>query len=156
MPDSALYPLIWEIRRVFQRLRSVSDTMLEDLGITASKRAVLEVLAGAEALSVPQIAIQLSVTRQHIQVLVNSLLSRGLATSAENPAHKRSPLISLSVEGKDLFLVIEERECHLLKALQASFSNADLATALNTLETLEGLLELKEWDKKRGGHSEFS
>jgi DNA-binding MarR family transcriptional regulator len=148
MTTSALYPLIWKIRRVFQQLRTLSDAMLEDLGINASQRAVLESLSDEEQFSVPQIAKQLSVSRQHIQVLVNELLTKELVELADNPSHKRSPLISITSSGMKLFASIVDRERDLLDVLQSSFSNEDLAISLNTLETLEQLLQSKEWEKK--------
>lgn len=148
MSNSALYPFIWKIRRVFQQLRSVSDTMLEDLEINASQRAVIEALSGEEQFSVPQIAKKLNVSRQHVQVLVNELLAKELVKAGENPSHKRSPLISISATGLALFASVEKRERDLLTALQSSFSNTDLATSLKTLETLEKLLESKQLDKK--------
>lgn len=148
MTTSALYPFIWKIRRVFQQLRSVSDAMLEDLEINASERAVLEALSGEEASSVPQIAKRLNVSRQYVQVLVNELLTKELVNSAENPSHKRSPLISITSKGGKLFAAISESERDLLNVLQSSFSNTDLAISLKTLETLEELLQSKEWGKK--------
>ncbi|GJM12231.1 MAG: hypothetical protein DHS20C12_06340 [Pseudohongiella sp.] len=148
MAASNLYPLVWEVRRVFQQLRSISDAMLEDLETNASQRAVLEVLSVEDQFSVPQIAKQLNVSRQHIQVLVNELLAKELVSSAENPSHKRSPLINITSTGLQLFLSIAEREQCLLADLQSSFSSADLAISLKTLETLEQLLESKQGDIK--------
>lgn len=148
MSASTLYPVIWKIRRVFQQLRNISDAMLEDLGINASQRAVLEVLSSEEPLSVPQMAKQLRVSRQHIQVLVNELLAKKLVDSGENPAHKRSPLISISKAGQELFSSITGREQELLSILQPNFSKSDLATSFNTLELLEKLLSSEEWVEK--------
>ncbi len=140
MTTNAIYPLIWKLRRVFQQLRVVSDAMLEDVGINASQRALLEALDGDAAFSVPQIAKQLSVSRQHIQTLVNEMLAKDLVETADNPAHKRSPLVRSTAAGKKLFSSIKEGEQELLDKLTPSFSNADLATSLETLETLEELL----------------
>jgi DNA-binding MarR family transcriptional regulator len=148
MAKTELYPLIWKVRRVFQQLRRVSDTILEDLGINASQRAVLELLCGEEQLSVPQIARQLSVTRQHVQVLVNELQAKSLVESVENPAHKRSPLIGTTEAGRGLFAAIAAREQSLLDALQSSFSSQDIAISLSTLKTLEECLVSRDWEKK--------
>jgi len=144
MTTSTLYPLIWKIRRVFQKLRMFSDAMLEDLGVNASERAVLEALANDEAFTVPQIAKQFSVSRQHVQVLVNEMRTKELVSSAENPSHKRSPLIRITAKGKELFTAIIESERDLLNVLESSFSSSDIETTLKTLETLEELVELAE------------
>ena len=146
MAAPTLYPLIWKIRRVFQKLRTFSDAMLEDLGINASERGVLEALSSEETFSVPQSAKQFTVSRQHVQVLVNELRRKELVTSAENPSHKRSPLISITPKGEKLFASIIESERNLLTVLESSFSNTDLAISLKTLATLEDLLALREME----------
>lgn len=148
MTTSTLYPFIWKIRRVFQQLRNVSDVMLDDLGINASQRAVLEVLSAGEKLSVPHMAKRLNVSRQHIQVLANELLAKELVEFSENPAHKRSPLFNISKSGLRLFTSITEREKEFLSVLQVSFSVEDINTSTKTLETLEELLKSKAWEEK--------
>ena len=52
----------------------------------------MEFLYPKEALSVPDIARRYDVSRQHVQVTVNTLVERGLARGTVNPRHKRSPL----------------------------------------------------------------
>lgn len=143
MTTSKLYPLIWKIRRVFQQLRTISDAMLEDLEINASQRAILELLSTEVKMSVPKMAKQLNVSRQHVQVLANELQAKGLVDSTQNPAHKRSPLFFITKPGLKLFASATEREQELLAMLQPSFSKAGLATSLKTLESLEELLESK-------------
>jgi len=118
--------------------------MLEDLGVNASQRAVLEALGNGETLTVPQIAKQFSVSRQHVQVLVNEMRTEELVSSQENPSHKRSPLIKITPKGKELFTAIMESERDLLNVLESSFSSTDIETSVKTLETLEELVELAE------------
>jgi len=69
---------------------------LEGLGITAADRAVMEFLYPEGRLSVPEISRRCRVSRQHVQVTVNSLVDKGLAETRESPGRKRSPLISLT------------------------------------------------------------
>ncbi len=64
--------------------------------LQASQRAVLEFLSQQQAQIVPQIAREISVSRQHIQTVVNDLLALGLIEAVENPTHKRSSLIQLT------------------------------------------------------------
>ena len=74
MHTSTLYQLTWQIRRLFQRLRTTSDELLDGTGINASQRAVLEFLHQQQPQTVPQIAQGKSVSRQHIQTVANDLL----------------------------------------------------------------------------------
>jgi len=151
MHTSPLYPLVWQIRRLFQQLRSASDNLLAGMGINASQRAVLEFLAARPAHSVPQIAQELTVTRQHIQVLVNELLSLKLLKTLPNPAHKRSPLIAITERGSRLFTVIRKKEAQLLASLEPHFEQDDLELVTQTLIKLQQLLQAEEAINISGG-----
>ena len=110
MGTSTLYQLIWQTRRLFQRLRSTSDELLDGTGVNASQRAVLEFLHQQQPQTVPQIDLGKSVSRQHIQTVVNDLLIHELIETVENPTHKRSPLIQLTSTGTRLFNTIQKKE----------------------------------------------
>lgn len=139
-PPSTLYRVILQTRHLFQRLRSVSDDLLEGSGINTSQRAVLEFLYQQPPQAVPQIAREKSVSRQHIQIIVNDLLALKLIESVENPTKKRSPLIQLSRKGIALFKSIQIKETEFLKTAEKQFSQMELKTALNTLKSLDDYL----------------
>lgn len=132
------YQITWLIRRLFRTMGQVADNYLEDLGISAAERAVLEFLYPDNKLSVPQIAERYRVSRQHVQVTVNALAERGLLTADQNPRHKRSPLISLSDEGRSLFFEVTERD---REAVGLLFNNVPEADTKKVRATLEKLLQ---------------
>jgi len=70
----------------------------------------MEFLYPEKMLSVPEVAEQYKVSRQHIQVTVNSLLEMRLVATKENPRHKRSPLIMLNAKGRKLFAAVLKKE----------------------------------------------
>ena len=84
------------VRGVFNRLKALSDELHGDLDVTTAMRAVMETLSDAGPMTVPQIAKLKGVTRQHIQLLADALVDGGLASVKENPAHRRSSLITLT------------------------------------------------------------
>jgi len=143
--SSNIYPLIWETRRLFQRLRATSDALLEHSGINASQRAVLEFLYKKPSQTVPQIAQENSVSRQHIQTIVNSLLEQDLAKTFDNPAHKRSQLIGLTKQGNKLFEAIQKRELSLFEVMESQFSQRELKSALKTLQSIDNYLASGVW-----------
>ena len=100
--SSPLYQVIWRTRRLFQRLRATGEELHEDSGITPSQRAVLEFLSQHQPQTVPQMARENSVTRQHIQIIVNKLLEDGLVECISNPAHNRSSLIQMTSSGRQI------------------------------------------------------
>lgn len=70
--------------------------------LPAAALRVLECLLGHGPLTVPQVARNRQTSRQNIQVIVNGLARDGWVVVAPNPAHKRSPLISLTDKGQVL------------------------------------------------------
>ena len=132
-----VYELIWRTRRLFQQLRASSERMLEAHGINPSQRAVLEFLQRDDRRTVSEMARRRNVSRQHVQVTVNALLALGLVAARDNPAHKRSPLITLTARGRQLFARIEREEARLLAGLEGDFDEADLAVSINTLARLQ-------------------
>lgn len=146
MSTSTLYQLIWQTRRLFQRLRTASDELLDGTGINSSQRAVLEFLNQQQPQTVPQIARGKSVSRQYIQSVVNDLLTLELIETLENPTHKRSPLIQLSIAGTRLFKSIQNNEAALLRKIEKKYSKQELTIALNTLTSLDDYLASGDWN----------
>jgi DNA-binding MarR family transcriptional regulator len=134
------YQIIWLTRRLFRALAQKSDESLQDLGISVADRAVMEFLHPDETLSVPEIAQRYQVSRQHVQVTVNSLSDAGLLLAKVNPRHKRSPLISLTDKGKRLFRTIKSRDTKIVKKLFSNVPAKDRRITRKTLATLLGEL----------------
>lgn len=130
------YQIIWLVRRLFRALARESNRMLEDLGISAADRAVMEFLYPDRQLSVPAIAAQYQVSRQHVQTTVNSLLESRLIATRDNPRHRRSPLIELTARGRKLFDRVSKREAKVVDALFANVSGRELQVTRQTLQSL--------------------
>jgi len=130
------YEITWLIRRLFRAMATEADRYLADSDLSAADRAVMEFLYPQHELSVPDIARRYDVSRQHVQVTVNSLVQRGLLRSIENPKHKRSRLIRLSALGRDCFAEIRHNESALVERLFEGIPDAAMATTHLTLESL--------------------
>jgi DNA-binding MarR family transcriptional regulator len=136
MGNEQAYEVTWLIRRVFRGMAAAADQYLEESGLSAADRAVMEFLHPDEQLSVPDIARRYQVSRQHVQVTVNSLLQRGLLRSVDNPKHKRSRLIRLSELGRNSFAEIRRNETAVVEHLFDDISDDALDTTRTTLATL--------------------
>lgn len=143
--DSDRYQIVWLVRRLFRALGQASDELLRPRGISAADRAVMEFLYPEGALSVPEIARKYSVSRQHVQVTVNSLIRKNLATTMENPKHKRSPLVCLTKQGRDLFASVLERDRQAVDALFAQLPERDARITRKTLQSLLETLKEGNW-----------
>jgi DNA-binding MarR family transcriptional regulator len=124
------------VRNVFNRLKALGDQLHADLEVTTAMRAVLETLSDNGPMTVPQIAKQKGVTRQHIQLLADALVEAGLAAMKGNPAHRRSSLIALTEKGRRAFVRMRERETPIVAEVAREFDAHELDTATALLSRL--------------------
>jgi DNA-binding MarR family transcriptional regulator len=134
-PDLA--PLVNRIPRLYFLLRAVGDAAHADLGVSTGMRGVMISLADGAGKTVPEMARERPVSRQHIQTLVNDLLAGGLAQVSPNPSHRRSQIVTLTEEGRRRLKVLRDREADLLGAAAPAVSQSDLAAAGRLFDVLE-------------------
>jgi DNA-binding MarR family transcriptional regulator len=125
-----------ETRRLFHQLRVSAEYLHDDPELTAAHRAMLETLYREGPQTVPAVARARSVSRQHIQVLVNHLLDIELVAVAPNPANRRSPFISLTEAGKRQFETMRRREHRALATPTLPVSARKIRDATETLSAL--------------------
>lgn len=130
------YQVVWLVRRLFRAMARKAGENLEQYGLTAADRAVMEFLFPEEELSVPEIASRYQVSRQHVQVTVNRLAGMGLLTSKANPRHKRSKLMALTARGRRTFSTILEGDRETVERLFSGIPAVERAATRRTLETL--------------------
>ncbi len=133
--------IIRETRALFQGLKAFSDRLHGNETINASVRAVLEHLHAHGDQTVPTIARDKNVTRQHIQQIVDQAIDAGLAESRHNPAHKRSVLITLTSRGANAFARVRQREAEALHRPAPPLAGPDAAAAAATLQALRAALK---------------
>lgn len=114
------------------RLTAAGDDLHADRGLSTAMRSLLLHIA-REPQTVPHLASERRVSRQHIQRLVNSLTEMGLATAKPNPRHRRSVLIVLTPRGRDVASAIGAVEAPLLARLFSEIDQADLDGAARVL-----------------------
>ncbi len=139
-----LHQAILAVRRLFNALAGTAERTHAELGVTASQRAVLEILHARGPRTVPQVAREQGVSRQHIQVVVNGLLAAGLVECHDNPDHLRSPIVRLASAGARACEAIRRREARLLTELAKRIPGADLKVTLKTLDAMESGLSRRQ------------
>ncbi len=139
-----LASMIRDLRLCFNLLRGLGDDLHRDLGLNTSMRAVMESLARGGEQTVPEIARSRGVSRQHIQVIANRLSRAKLIESRDNPADRRTFLISLNEAGRLLFAEMQKREAEALGRLSQAFSGPELHTAQTVLQKLAATLQSGE------------
>ena len=128
------YEVIKQVRPAFKYLTKAVENNLEGTGLTIGMRAVLELLSQRGDSTVPEIARQMSVERQYIQLVVNDLIKLCLVSKIPNPSHKRSLLIKLTPEGLTNLDNILAREEENIKKVSKSLSKSDIETALRVMQ----------------------
>jgi DNA-binding MarR family transcriptional regulator len=134
-PDLA--PFLGKISRLNALLKTVTSALHADLGLNPSMRALIGDLAACGPRTVPQLARERNVSRQHVQAVANDLLAAGLAEALPNAAHRRSALVGVTPEGRRRLRLVGEREAEVLAQIAPAVSPADLGAALRLMEVLE-------------------
>ena len=81
----------------------------------------------------PQLARTRSVSRQYIQTAVGTLISNGWIAAEENPAHRRSVLITITPPGRALIDQLRRREGELLRQINFGLSFEEIQAAAGIL-----------------------
>jgi DNA-binding MarR family transcriptional regulator len=135
---TALGEVIDQVRTLFHRLKAAAEQVHGEGDRSAARRGVLLSLHRGGPQTVPEIARARPVSRQHIQTVVNGLLTDGLVELADNPKHRRSRLVLLSAQGSTRIRKMLARE-------RAVFARLELGCSASELKkTAEVLTHLRE------------
>ncbi len=148
MNNSAqIYKLIWMSRPLMQAAEAAVEKELTGTSLTVRMRAVLEILRTHGQATVPDIARNLDIKRQYVQLMINETLAAGLTAKRKNPRHKRSTIITLTDKGRVLIETVIHRENTLLKSIAEGLEDVDVDTALNVVLTLIKRLKSNNGDQ---------
>lgn len=145
--ESAFNTLINENGLLFNRLKLVAEQIHQQGEMSGARRSILRMLDELGAQTVPQISRARSVSRQHVQALVNELTVEGYVEFSENPAHKRSPFARLTARGQQFVQAMNRREHKLHEKLRIDISDQELLAAAHTLRALRAVFESEAWKR---------
>lgn len=96
--------LVLSIFRLNGILQAEGDRMAGSLGLTSARWKVIGVIAlSPGGVTVPAIARTLGQSRQAVQRITDVMQEDDLLMYAENPRHKRSPLVALTEQGQQVY-----------------------------------------------------
>ncbi len=144
--DSELEKVLGEAVALYHRLRIVADEIHHQGEMTSGKGGVMKGLYRFGPQTVPQMARARPVSRQYIQTLVNMLADDGHVELIDNPAHKRSRLVSLTKKGELLVEEMINRQKRLLTQIKIGISERDLSRAANVLRDLREFFQGEKWE----------
>jgi DNA-binding MarR family transcriptional regulator len=127
--------LLTEVNALALRLKRISAPGKTGQ-LPHAARAVLQLLQRHGPATVPALAHAHGTSRQNIQTVVNRLAMAGLARMAQNPAHKRSELVSLTESGAAILETGEGPRREMLDRLLTFASQAELVSASELIRRL--------------------
>ena len=130
---------------LYFRMRKAAEEILGEGEQSSGRRSVLKGLVKAGPQTVPHMARLRAVSRQHIQKLVNGLLTDGLVELTDNPAHKRSKLVQITASGRSVAEATSLREAEILPELARGIALEDIRTATRVLGQLKTAFEGERW-----------
>lgn len=130
MKAEHLHKLVWMSRPLMQAAEACVEAGLEGTDLTVRMRAVLEMVRTHGEQTVPDIAARLEIKRQYVQLMVNETLAAGFLEQLANPRHKRSPLLALTDQGRDLIDTIITQEMALMQKIGVDLCDEKVVTAL--------------------------
>jgi DNA-binding MarR family transcriptional regulator len=133
---SSLYAVVREVRPLVLNSVRVVEAGGRGNGLSVGMRAVLEVLAEAGAVTVPELASRLELARQGVQRLVNELVGLGYVEVRDNPRHRRSVLIAVTPAGDGVFSRLRAAELEQLGGMAVECSPGEIAAAAKVLRAL--------------------
>lgn len=127
--------LVADVYELAGLLRRSGEAVAAAEGQTQARWQLLSVVA-EQALTVPQAARRLGVTRQGVQRVANDLVAAGLAELKANPDHRTSPLLALTDGGRSILRAITERANVVHKNLAHTLEIDDIRATRRGIQRL--------------------
>ena len=129
--------LVLSIFRLNGLLIAEGDAMTEKLGLTHARWKVIGAVALSQnGLTVPGIARVLGQSRQAVQRITDVMASDGLLEYSSNPKHKRSVLVLLSEQGKEVYNTLRDVQDPWAIDATGEIPAEELETALRLIQRL--------------------
>ncbi|MFG2795010.1 MarR family winged helix-turn-helix transcriptional regulator [Streptomyces sp. NPDC048419] len=146
MPDETAL-LVADVFEAAGALRRLGEQTAAAEGLTQARWQVLSV-ASEQAITVPQAARRLGVSRQNVQRVANDLVALRLAAYESNPDHRGSPRLALTPRGKQSLTRVTARAERLHRTLFAAIPDEEIRATRASLRRM--LTELDRHEAKSG------
>lgn len=135
-----LTDLILEVFRLNGRLLAAGDRLTRPAGQTSARWQVLGAI-DPEPRTVSQIARVMGLTRQSVQRTADLLHAEDIVTYADNPAHRRAKLVTLTPRGRSVLNRISKRQVVWANDLGARIGESEVRRGLKVLRAFRQALE---------------
>jgi DNA-binding MarR family transcriptional regulator len=132
----AIAELMLEVAQCFFRIRAVGQKTGLITSWGGGAFGFLRSLALLGPLTVPQIAQMRPTSRQRMQRLADELAAGGLVEFIDNPKHRRSKLVRLTLDGEAHYRELNARFLSIASTLGADLSEADIRKTVEIVRHL--------------------
>jgi DNA-binding MarR family transcriptional regulator len=126
---------------LFHCVRWVAEQIYGEDGRSTTRRGILRGLARYGPRTVPQLARSRSVTRQHVQEVVDRLATDGFVELVANPSHARSRLVRITQRGATFVTRTDDIDARVLVAIGGDLKTPALALTARTLRAVREAFE---------------
>ncbi len=132
----------FEVALLFFRMRAVANEYIGQGRHSTGRRSILRSVSQRPQ-TVPEMARERGVSRQHVQKLVDALVADRLVMTRVNLADRRSRLVSPTSMGNTFFRALRVREAKLFADLARGLDPKDFRRATTLIKELRSRLENK-------------
>ena len=130
----------FEVALLFFRMRAVAREYIGQGRHSTGRRSILRSVSQRPQ-TVPEMACERGVSRQHVQKLVDGLVADRLVVTRVNPADRRSRLVSPTSRGNAFFRALRARETKLFAHLARGIDPKDFRRATALIKEMRSRLE---------------
>jgi DNA-binding MarR family transcriptional regulator len=130
-------------------LLAAGDRMTRPAGQTSARWQVLGAI-DREPRTVSQIARIMGLIRQSVQRTADRLRAEGIVTYADNPAHRRANLVTLTARGRSVLNWVTQQQVVWANELGARLGETELRRALRVIQALREILEPTDRAQRTG------
>ena len=129
--------LILTLLRINSEIVADGDRMTNDQRLSSSRwQIIAQVVHAGEAATVSQIARNMGLQRQTVQLQVDAMAGDGLVAFADNPHHRRSKLVQTTAAGRSAYREALRRQVGWANRTVRGLSAKSLTQANSTLQVL--------------------
>jgi DNA-binding MarR family transcriptional regulator len=139
----AFTELVLEVFRLNGRLLSAGDALTRPHGQTSARWQVLGAL-DETGRTVAEIGRRMGLTRQSVQRTTDLLEADGLVLYADNPAHQRAKLATLTSRGRTTLDAITRRQIEWANRIASRVGENDLQDAIHTIQQISQAIGASE------------
>jgi DNA-binding MarR family transcriptional regulator len=132
----AIAELILEVAQCFFRVRALGQKTGLITSWGGGAFGFMRSLALLGPLTVPQIAQMRPTSRQRMQRLADELAAEGLVEFIDNPKHRRSKLVRLTLKGDARYRKLNVRFLSIASTLGVALSEADIRKTTDVVRRL--------------------